>query len=52
MNPYEKIIRGFAQMCGGWFLFYSVIFMREGLDLIRRGHARIIDGLLQLGFRY
>lgn len=50
MSPYEKLIRGFGQMCAGWLLIYSLLFMREGLDLVMRGQARIIDGLLQLGF--
>lgn len=51
MNPYEKLLRGFAQMCAGWFLVYSIVFFREGFDLVRRGQIRVIDGLLQLGFR-
>lgn len=51
MNPYEKLLRGFLQMCGGWFLVYSIIYMREGMDLIMRGQARVMDGLLQLGFK-
>lgn len=51
MNPWEKLVRGFMQMCGGFFLIYSIVFIPEGLDLVRRGQIRVIDALLQLGFR-
>lgn len=51
MNPYEKIARGFIQHSLGVALLLTVVFIPEGIDLMRRGQIRIVDGLLQLGFR-
>lgn len=51
MNPYEKILRGFVQHSCGVALVMTIFLIPEGIDLMRRGQLRIIDGLLQLGFR-
>lgn len=51
MTPYSKILRGFVQHSCGVGLVVTIVFIPEGIDLMRRGQLRIIDGLLQLGFR-